>query len=88
MKTDVIIAVPKEPKNSSKDDLMGEDDESPTASESSSDLDAVDSALDDAYEAIEKKDRNAFRDALAAAISAKCEDMYGSEDDAKKKDEE
>ena len=39
-----------------------------------------DAALDDAFEAVTKGDKAGFRDALGAAISAKCAEMYSDED--------
>jgi hypothetical protein len=45
--------------------------------EAGSDFDA---ALDDAFEASKRGDKQAFVDAMGAAISAKCAEMYGPEE--------
>ncbi len=62
----LMIEVEPEPKSGK---LMGE--------EETSDFDA---AIEDAFDAFEKRDRAAFRDAMAAAVSAKCAEMYSEPD--------
>lgn len=45
------------------------------------DLSEFDSALDDAFEAVKSGDKQAFRDAMGAAVSAKCAEMYADEEE-------
>ena len=86
---DLIIGIGKgKPVGSSKDDPMGEPPDDSTKKEPSADMDAFDSALDDAFDAVSRKDKDGFKDAMGAAISAKCSEMYGSEETSEDADKE
>lgn len=79
--TELVIGIGKGKPSSgkSKDSPMGGDasDDPPESGE----LDGFDAALDDAFDALERKDRGAFKEALGAAVSAKCAEMYGEHDE-------
>lgn len=80
MATELVIGFGKgKPTGKSKDSPMGGSDADDKAPESSGEVDTFDAALDDAYSALEQKDQAKFKEALGAAISAKCEEMYGEE---------
>lgn len=59
---------------------MGKDDASSPMGEPPDELDTFDAALDDAFEAVASGDKAGFKDALSAAISAKCAEMYAGDD--------
>lgn len=57
------------------------DEESPSSSKgkSSDELNEFDAALEDAFDAVKSGDKQAFKDAMDAAVSAKCAEMYGED---------
>lgn len=71
---ELVIGIAKPKKGSP----MGED-EAP-ASSRSEELDEIDSALDDAFEAMKSGEKTAFKDAMRAAIAACCADMYAEKE--------
>jgi hypothetical protein len=46
----------------------------------SGELDEFDAALEDAFDAVKSGSKDAFKDAMSAAISAKCAEMYAGEE--------
>lgn len=65
----------KPSKGKSKDDPMG-GEPAPDSTDDLGDMDSFDAALDDAWDAVVAKDKEGFKSALGAAISAKCAELY------------
>lgn len=59
----------------------GKDDKSSPMGGDDAPLDEFDTALDDAFEAVKANDKEGFKAALGAAVSAKCAEMYAGEDE-------
>jgi hypothetical protein len=72
---ELVIGFGKEKASKGKDlasEPMGDD-----PVDDKEDLDEADAALEDAFEALKADDKVAFKDAMSAAIAAKCADMAG-----------
>lgn len=80
MGAELVIGIGKgkPPMSKSKDSPMGGDDDAAPDSKPEA-TDDFSAALEDAFDAVEQKDKDAFKDALSAAITAKCAEMYEGE---------